>query len=100
VSLLSNAAQALPDGKGVRVVLEEVEGSVRIAVEDEGEGMTPEAAARAFEPFFTTRPGVGIGLGLAIVKGIVDRHGGAVAIESAAGKGTAVTVTLPVRRRS
>ena len=60
--------------------------------------MDAETARRAFEPFFTTRPGVGIGLGLPIVQGIVERHGGKVELESEPGRGTGVTVTLPVRR--
>ena len=61
--------------------------------------MPPDVAARAFEPFFTTRPGVGIGLGLPIVQGIVERHGGSIALESAAGRGTTVTVrAAPVAR--
>jgi signal transduction histidine kinase len=60
--------------------------------------MTPEEVARAFEPFYTTRPGVGIGLGLPIVQGIVERHGGTVEVQSEPGRGTSVTVTLPVKK--
>ena len=67
-------------------------------VEDDGEGMTPEVAARAFEPFFTTRGGEGIGLGLPIVRGIVERHGGTVSLETAPGAGTKVTVRLPASK--
>jgi signal transduction histidine kinase len=60
--------------------------------------MSPEAQARLFEPFFTTRPGRGIGLGLPIVLGIVQRHGGTVDVRTTADAGTTVTVTLPIRR--
>jgi PAS domain S-box-containing protein len=98
VNLVTNAAQAIPPGRRVTLRIAAAEGAVRAAVEDEGAGMDEETARRAFEPFFTTRPGVGIGLGLPIVQGIVERHGGTVALETAPGRGTTVTVTLPARR--
>jgi signal transduction histidine kinase len=84
----------------VRVTLEPAGDRVKVSVTDDGPGMTPEEAGRAFEPFYTTRPGIGIGLGLPIVQGIVERHGGTVALETAPGKGTTVTVTLPVKREA
>ena len=98
VNLITNAAQASPSGGHVRLRLERAGSEVRVAVEDEGPGMDPEVARRAFEPFFTTRPGVGIGLGLPIVQGIVERHGGRVTIGARPGGGTAVTVSLPLER--
>lgn len=99
VNLVTNAARALGHGGHVRVTLGAAgDGEVRVTVEDDGAGMEPEVAQRAFEPFFTTRPGSGIGLGLPIVRGIVERHGGKVALDTAPGKGTRVTVTLPVKR--
>jgi len=98
VNLVTNAAQASPPGARVKLRLGHANGEVRVVVLDEGPGMDAEVARRAFEPFFTTRPGVGIGLGLPIVQGIVERHGGRVWLESQDGKGTAVTVSLPLRR--
>jgi PAS domain S-box-containing protein len=69
---------------------------VAIEVADTGSGMTPEVMARAFEPFFTTKEiGKGSGLGLAMVYGFVKQSGGGVAIESAPGRGTKVTLHLP-----
>jgi signal transduction histidine kinase len=59
--------------------------------------MTPEVARRAFEPFFTTRPGRGIGLGLATARGIVERYGGTIALASEPGRGTTVTVRFPAK---
>jgi signal transduction histidine kinase len=68
-----------------------------LVVSDTGEGMDAAALARIFEPFFTTRkPGEGTGLGLSVVHGIVADLGGAIDVESAPGRGTRVTVWLPV----
>ncbi|MDT4978544.1 MAG: two-component system, cell cycle sensor histidine kinase and response regulator CckA, partial [Pseudonocardiales bacterium] len=69
---------------------------VRVTVTDDGAGMTPETVARAFEPFYTTKPtGQGTGLGLATVYGIVTRLGGSVSIYSEPGRGTSMRVYLP-----
>ena len=98
VNLISNAVQAIeqPGGK-VRLAVAEAGGRVIVTVADDGVGMPAAVAARAFEPFFTTRGGRGIGLGLATARGIVERHGGSVAITSEPGRGTTVTVSLPAR---
>jgi signal transduction histidine kinase len=74
---------------------------VTIAVADTGIGIPPEEQPRLFTRFFrsstaTERAIQGTGLGLVIVKNIVDQHGGEIAVESAAGEGTTVTVTLPL----
>jgi PAS domain S-box-containing protein len=69
----------------------------RLAVQDNGIGMTDEVARRAFEPFFTTKPqGEGTGLGLAIAHGVVHAHGGTLLLQSAPGSGTGVEVWLPL----
>jgi len=96
INLITNAAQALAKGGAIRLALHAEEGRVLVTVADDGEGMTAEVQSHLFEPFFTTRPGRGVGLGLATVKQIVERHGATVAVESAPGKGTRVTVALPV----
>ena len=69
---------------------------VEIAVVDTGFGMSEETLQKAFEPFFTTKDvGEGSGLGLSMVYGFVQQSGGAVALESELGKGTAVKILLP-----
>jgi PAS domain S-box-containing protein len=98
VNLITNAAQALPAGAGpIRLGLAAEGGQVIATVADGGAGMTAEVARRAFEPFFTTRPGRGIGLGLATARGIVERYGGTIAVASEPGKGTTVTVSFPAK---
>jgi signal transduction histidine kinase len=69
---------------------------VALSVADNGSGMTADVLARVFEPFFTTKePGKGTGLGLAMVYGFAKQSGGEVAVNSAVGMGTSVTIYLP-----
>jgi two-component system, cell cycle sensor histidine kinase and response regulator CckA len=96
VNLSVNARDAMPGGGTLAIAVGGVDGGVRITVVDDGAGMPEEVRDRAFEPFFTTKdPGQGTGLGLATVHGIVTDSGGTVDIESAPGRGTAVTIFLP-----
>lgn len=72
---------------------------VRLAVIDQGEGMSQETLARATEPFFTTKGiGKGTGLGLAMVHGITTQSGGTLRLESSVGVGTRVELWLPSRQ--
>jgi len=69
---------------------------VSIIVTDTGEGMPPDVIARAFDPFYTTKPiGQGTGLGLSMIYGFVEQSGGQVLLRSEPGQGTAVTIRLP-----
>ncbi|MRR17603.1 MAG: sensor histidine kinase, partial [Deltaproteobacteria bacterium] len=62
---------------------------------DTGEGITEENLPRIYDPYFTSKP-AGTGLGLAIVQKIMEAHGGAVRVESEAGRGTTVTLKFPL----
>jgi signal transduction histidine kinase len=69
-----------------------------IVVKDNGCGMSDESKSKVFEPFYTTKVvGQGTGLGMAIAFGIVEDHGGNIEVETTLGKGTAVTICLPLQ---
>ena len=96
LNLISNAVYAAPQEGRVALRLAGTENSVRIDIEDDGEGIPAENLEKIFEPFFTTKaPGKGTGLGLFVSKGIVQRLGGKLSVVSRMGRGTVFTVTLP-----
>ena len=99
VNLVVNARHAI-SGSGLITVRtrNDVAGHhVVLEVADDGSGMPADVAARACEPFFTTRPpGEGSGLGLATVDSIVQRANGVVTVDSTEGKGTTIRVVLPL----
>jgi PAS domain S-box-containing protein len=112
VNLCTNAVLAMPGGGGrLDVRLDEValDGPaaqrlgiqagpyVHLAIEDTGCGMTPDVAARIFEPYFTTRQDRGgTGMGLSVVHGILKALGGGITVESRPGLGTTFEVLLPI----
>jgi len=113
INLVSNAVDALGGHTGkidVRLVPAHVGSTTakavsglspgahaKLSVSDTGCGMDDATLRRIFDPFFTTKPvGEGTGLGLAAVQGIVEAHGGAVAVTSAPGEGTTVDVYFPL----
>jgi signal transduction histidine kinase len=89
----------MPDGGELEISATRTDGHVVLRWKDSGTGMTEEVRRQAFEPFVTTRPG-GTGLGLAVVYAAVAEHGGTIAINSAPGTGTVVTVELPLEREA
>ena len=112
LNLAVNARDAMANGGTLRfslrdVVLREGDGPlqarqlgpgayVELQIEDSGCGMTTETQTRVYEPFFTTKgAGKGTGLGLSQVYGFVQQSGGAIAIDSAVGRGTRVSILLP-----
>ena len=103
VNLVINARDAI-DGSGcIRVAVNEQEegeydNRLVVSVTDDGPGMPPEVQDRVFEPFFTTKgEGRGTGLGLSMVRWFAESLSGSVAIESAPGTGTTVSIVLPLQ---
>jgi two-component system, NtrC family, sensor kinase len=98
MNLLVNAAQAVGDREGeVRIKTRFANGTVTVSVTDTGKGISPEDLKKVFDPFFTTKPvGEGTGLGLSISHGIIEQHGGTIAVDNIPGEGTTFTITLPV----
>jgi PAS domain S-box-containing protein len=98
LNLMLNAAEAMPNGGDLTVKTRALTGSVEISFSDTGVGIPLDNMPQIFEPFFTQRPaGTGTGLGLYLCKNIVEAHQGKISVESAEGKGTTFTITLPRR---
>jgi PAS domain S-box-containing protein len=99
-NVVSNAYKYSPDGGSIELdLVHDTAGNAGIRVSDHGIGMTPEQLARAFERFFradTSGNIPGTGLGLSLVKEIMEIHGGRVEMTSEYGRGSQVTLWLPV----
>jgi signal transduction histidine kinase len=103
LNLLSNAVKFTPDGGKVSVSARKDTTHVEIAVSDTGIGIAPEDQAAVFEEFKQvgrdyTKKAEGTGLGLTLTKRFVELHGGSIALQSATGKGSTFTITLPIRQ--
>ncbi len=95
LNLLINAMQAMPDGGTIDIVVKGGDNNLWIYFEDKGKGLTPEAAAKIWDPFFTTKE-KGTGLGLGIVKNIIEAHEGQIRIDNCPDAGARVSIRLPV----
>ena len=108
LNLVLNAVEAMPEGGQLRVRTSSVRDSsaagspevVKVEVEDTGQGMREEERARAFTSLLNTTKTKGTGLGLAIIRRIIDAHQGTIQVQSEVGKGTRMTVLIPVPHES
>lgn len=104
INLVNNAIDAAHQQGRIDVQAEIVEldgqPAVRIQVHDNGTGITPEQSVRLFEPFFSTKGAHGTGLGLWVSKGIVEKHGGTLALSTSGAGGamrTTADIVLPLK---
>jgi signal transduction histidine kinase len=101
LNLLSNAVKFTPEGGAVSVGSRRCNGALEVSVKDTGVGIAPDDQQTIFEEFRQvgrdyTRKGEGTGLGLALAKRFIELHGGEIHVQSALGKGSKFTFTLPV----
>jgi PAS domain S-box-containing protein len=96
-NLITNSIEAMPRGGKLTISGRRTPTAVQIVVRDTGVGLSKEVMQRLFSPLFTTKP-KGMGFGLPICKRIVEAHGGSISAEGEPGKGSAFTVTLPLKR--
>ncbi|MCP4129556.1 MAG: HAMP domain-containing protein [bacterium] len=98
-NLAVNAADAMPQGGELFIKTYYTSNNNNVVIEfaDTGSGISEENLSKVFDPFFTTKEtGKGTGLGLAVTYGIIQRHGGSIAIDTQPGAGTQFTIELPV----
>jgi len=98
LNLAKNAMAAMHSGGRLGFSLSATDEVVRIAVSDTGTGMSSDVVARIFEPYFTTKE-TGTGLGLTITFKIVREHRGEISVDSAPGKGSVFTISIPVPQK-
>lgn len=94
--LVRNAIEATPPGGEIHCRTAEERHRAVLIIEDTGRGMPPEVVEKVFVPFYTTKLG-GTGLGMVFVRQIVEEHRGVINLESREGRGTTVTIRLPLR---
>ncbi len=100
VAIIVNASEAIRENGEITISTSNPDnGSVRIDISDNGIGIAEDDITHIFEPFFSTKQDTsGIGLGLAIVHGIVKNHDGKIDVKSELGRGTVLSITLPLIR--
>jgi signal transduction histidine kinase/streptogramin lyase len=97
INILSNAMQAIPEKGQIIINTKNENNTAIIEISDNGSGISEEDLSKITDPFFTTKdPGEGTGLGLSITYNIIHKHGGKLKFDSTEGKGTTVTVSLPI----
>jgi signal transduction histidine kinase/HAMP domain-containing protein len=97
LNILLNACQAMPSGGTVTIKTEWKRGDwVAVSITDEGVGIRPADREKIFSLYYTTKPD-GSGIGLSMVYRIVQMHDGVIDVDSEVGRGTTMTVRLPVR---
>jgi signal transduction histidine kinase len=102
VNLVTNALKYSPESEPVAIRVESHDDTVAVRVSDRGPGLNPEEQRRIFDRFYRHARDArseGLGLGLYITRMLVEQMGGSIHVESAPGRGSAFTVTLPAADR-
>jgi signal transduction histidine kinase len=94
-AVLDNAVEAMPPDGVLRLLSRAQGGSAALQVCDSGQGLSPEARAHLFEPFWTSTPAHHLGLGLALARELLQAQGGRLEVDSRHGQGTTATLWLP-----
>ncbi len=96
LNIIMNAVESMPDGGDLDVVIKSVYKSIEIDIIDTGKSIPQGVLQNIFDPFFTTKPN-GTGVGLSVCLKIIDDHGGNIDVKSKHGKGTRMSLTLPIK---
>jgi signal transduction histidine kinase len=100
MNIISNAIDSITDNGTITIKTRNLENQVEIKIVDTGRGMSEDIKSKIFQPFFTTKGlGKGTGLGLSITFGIIDKHQGALTVDSKKGKGTVFTIVIPKKQQ-
>jgi len=94
-NLIGNAIEAMPQGGSLTITTQKKKKSVKLEIEDTGQGIPEEEMKNLFIPFYTTKP-KGSGLGLAVSKKIIADHKGTIEVQSQVNMGTKFTILLPL----
>ncbi|MBI4697916.1 MAG: HAMP domain-containing protein [Nitrospirae bacterium] len=97
-NIIINAFEAMPGGGTLFIKTQGSDSKFHLSVEDTGSGVAENIQSKIFEPFFTTKSR-GLGLGLSLTKRIIEEHGGRILLESREGRGSVVTIVLPMERK-
>ncbi|GEM_PF-2460132 len=98
LNVIYNSIEAIEKEGTIEISTYFKEEKVFIEIKDTGKGIEPEDIGKVFDPFFTTKGTIGTGFGLTISYNYVKKHGGEIEIESEKGKGTKITISLPILR--
>jgi two-component system phosphate regulon sensor histidine kinase PhoR len=103
VNLLSNAYKYTPQKKKVSFTVRKRDSTIQIDIADNGFGIAEDELPNIFDPFYRVRDAAtsstgGVGLGLSLVKRTIEQHNGHISVRSRKGKGTTVTVELPIHQ--
>ena len=94
-NIVINAFQAMPENGNLTLTTKVSDGNAYIIIEDTGIGVSKENLPKLFDPFFSTKS-TGLGLGLAMTKRVIEEHGGRADFQSTEGKGSTMTISLPI----